>query len=365
MVESSAPRPPAGPAPWPRGLVIGLAVAALLIAGVIGGVVGSLITTQTSGSASSSGSCQVAHVAAKVLPAVVTIAVSGQGGSGTGSGVIIGRDGTVVTNNHVIAAGADGGRIEATLDDGTQKTAQLIGRDPTTDIAVLRLEGGGNLPTVPWGDSDSLIVGQPVVAAGAPLGLSGTITNGVISALGRDVPVPVDENSSTVLTGAVQTDASINPGNSGGALVTCSGELVGINTAIATVPDANGTGGGGSVGIGFAVPETVAKAITEELIKNGRASHPTFGMGTAPVSRTNSSGQIEIGLSVTSVAAGGPAEKAGIQVGDIVTAIEGEQQLHPDSLAHLAVTSSVGDRVNLTVLRDDQQHQVTVQLEAS
>lgn len=340
-------------------------MAALLIAGIIGGVVGSLITNKASGSVGSPAACQVANVAAKVLPSVVTIAVSGQGGSGTGSGVIIDRNGTVVTNNHVIAAGADGGRIEATLDDGTQKAAQLVGRDPSTDIAVLRLEGGGNLPTVGWGDSDSLIVGQPVVAAGAPLGLSGTITSGVISALGRDVPVPVDENSSTVLAGAVQTDASINPGNSGGALVTCQGQLVGINTAIATVPDANGTGGGGSVGIGFAVPESVAKAITDELIKNGRASHPTFGMGTSPVTSTNSSGQAKLGLLVTSVDSGGPAEKAGIRVDDVITAVQGVQQLQPDSLAHLAVVSSVGDHVNVTILRGGQQHQVGVQLEAS
>ncbi|GGL71006.1 hypothetical protein GCM10011575_31810 [Microlunatus endophyticus] len=304
-------------------------------------------------------------MAAKVLPAVVTIAVSGSGGSGTGSGVIIDRNGTVVTNNHVIAAGADGGRIEATLDDGSQRSAELIGRDPATDIAVLRLQGGGSLPTVAWGDSDGLIVGQPVVAAGAPLGLSGTITSGVISALGRDVPVPVDENSSTVLAGAVQTDASINPGNSGGALVTCAGDLVGINTAIATVPDANGTGGGGSVGIGFAVPETVAKVITEDLIKNGRVSHPSFGMGTSPVTRTNSSGQVELGLAVTSVESGGPADKAGIQVGDVVIAVQGVGQLGPDTLAHLAVTSSIGDRVRITLLRDGQQQQMTVQLEGS
>lgn len=365
MVASSAPRPPVAPASWPRGLVVALAVAALLLAGIIGGVVGSLITDRTSGSIGSPASCQVAGVASKVLPAVVTIAVSGQGGSGTGSGVIIDPNGTVVTNNHVIAAGADGGQIEATLDDGSRMAARLIGRDPTTDIAVLRLEGGRNLPTVAWGDSDSLIVGQPVVAAGAPLGLSGTITSGVISALGRDVPVPVDENSSTVLAGAVQTDASINPGNSGGALVTCSGQLIGINTAIATVPDANGTGGGGSVGIGFAVPETVAKSITEQLIKNGRASHPTFGMGTSPVTRTSASGQAELGLLVTTVDSGGPAEKAGIRTDDVITTIQGVQQLQPDSLAYLAVTASVGDHINVTIERDGQQRQVAVQLAAS
>ncbi|WP_460809721.1 trypsin-like peptidase domain-containing protein [Microlunatus endophyticus] len=129
------------PTSWPRGLVVAQSVAALLIAGIVGGVVGSLITTKSSGSATSPTACQVSEVAAKVLPAVVTIAVSGSGGSGTGSGVIIDRNGTVVTNNHVIAAGADGGRIEATLDDGSQRSAELIGRDPATDIAVLRLQG--------------------------------------------------------------------------------------------------------------------------------------------------------------------------------------------------------------------------------
>jgi putative serine protease PepD len=357
-------RRPAQPGLSLHGWGVGVAVVALLAAGIIGGIVGSLITGFTSLGAGRSGSCRVADVAAKVLPAVVTISVRGQGGSGSGSGVIISSDGTVVTNDHVISAGADGGRISVTLDDGTEKPARLIGRDPTTDLAVLRIEGGGNLPTTPWGDSGALVVGQPVVAAGAPLGLSGTITNGVISALGRDVPVPTDDGS-TILVGSIQTDASINPGNSGGALVTCSGHLVGINTAIATVPDANGTGGGGSVGIGFAVPASVAQPITQELIDHGRASHPTFGMGTLPVSRPDASGREEVGLAVTSVDSQGPADQAGILVGDIIITVSGVDQLHADTLAHLAATSSVGAAVQLTLLRGEQQHEVTVRLAAS
>ncbi|QGN34544.1 S1C family serine protease [Microlunatus sp. Gsoil 973] len=379
MVDSSETSPPgpssgrSGSTPDPQpgqsrpgrhGWSVGVAVAALLVAGIIGGVIGALITGFTSLGAGRSGSCRVADVAARVLPAVVTISVQGQAGSGSGSGVIIDANGTVVTNDHVISAGANGGRISVILDDGTEKSARLVGRDPTTDLAVLRIDGGARLPTVSWGDSGSLVAGQPVVAAGAPLGLSGTLTSGVISALGRDVPVPTDDGS-TILVGSIQTDASINPGNSGGALVTCSGELVGINTAIATVPDANGTGGGGSVGIGFAVPSSVAEPITQDLIDHGRASHPTFGMGTHPVSRSDASGREEVGLAVTSVDSGGPADEAGIRVGDIVIGVEGVDQVHADTLAHLAATSAVGARVQLTLLRDEKQQQVTVRLAAS
>lgn len=365
MADSSQNRPVA---PSPRrsgGLRVAAGIVALLLAGVIGGVVGSLITRSASGTVTGpTAGCRVADVATKVLPAVVTISVHGQSGSGSGSGVIIDSDGTVVTNDHVISAGANGGQIQAILDDGTQKPARLLGRDPTTDLAVLRIEGGSQLPTLRWGDSSALVVGDPVVAAGAPLGLSSTITSGVISALGRDVPVPTDTGS-TVLVGAVQTDASINPGNSGGALVTCSGELIGINTAIATVPDQNGTAGGGSVGIGFAVPSSVARPITDELIKNGHVKHPGFGMATHPVSRSDSAGRVEVGLAVTSVDSGGPAAKAGIKVGDIVTGVQGVDQVHADTLAHVAATASVGDEVELTLLRDGQQHKVTVRLEAS
>ncbi|MBO0811834.1 MAG: trypsin-like peptidase domain-containing protein, partial [Microlunatus sp.] len=329
------------------------------------GVVGSLITRSTSGSPQAgAGGCQVSDVAAKVLPAVVTISVRGQSGGGSGSGVIIDANGTVVTNDHVISVGANGGHISAILNDGTEVPARLVGRDPTTDLAVLRMESSNRMPTLRWGDASALTVGQPVVAAGAPLGLSGTITSGVISALGRDVPVPTDTGS-TVLVGAVQTDASINPGNSGGALVTCNGELVGINTAIATVPDQNGNGGGGSVGIGFAVPSSVAQPIVQDLIKNGRVSHPTFGMSTQPVTRTDSAGATEVGLAVTAVDSGGAAEKAGIKVGDIITGVQGVNQVHPDTLAHLAAVSSIGDTVDLTLLRDGQQHKATVTLEGS
>lgn len=365
MTDSSANRP-VKPSPWgSRGLRVAAGIIALLLAGVIGGVVGSLITRSASGTpAGPTAGCRVADVAAKVLPAVVTISVHGQSGSGSGSGVIIDADGTVVTNDHVISAGANGGQIHAILDDGTQKPARLLGRDPTTDLAVLRIEGGSHLPTLRWGDSSALVVGDPVIAAGAPLGLSSTITSGVVSALGRDVPVPTDTGS-TILVGAVQTDASINPGNSGGALVTCSGELIGINTAIATVPNQNGTAGGGSVGIGFAVPSSVARPITDDLIKNGRVKHPDFGMATQPVSRSDSAGGVAVGLAVTSVNPGGPADKAGVKVGDIVIGVQGVAQVHADTLAHVAATSAVGDDVELTLLRDGQQHKVTVRLEAS
>ncbi len=188
-------------------------------------------------------SCDVVGVAARAMPAVVTVMVQGAGGaSGSGSGALVSADGTIVTNDHVIAPAVNGGSISVVLSSGESKDAVLVGTDPKTDLAVLRVEGSG-LPTVPIGTPAALAVGQQVVALGAPLGLSGTVTSGIVSALDRDIEAPVAGGGSTVLVGTVQTDASINPGNSGGPLVDCAGRLVGINTVIATVPDAGGRPG--------------------------------------------------------------------------------------------------------------------------
>ena len=202
-------------------------------------VVGSSSTSNSNASASASSAigCPVTSVADHVLPSVVTIAAAGPGGSGTGSGEVIRSDGYILTNNHVIAIAANGGKVEVTFSDGTSVPATIVGRDVLTDLAVLKVAQSDNLKVIGLGSSDSVQVGQPVVAIGAPLGLSGTVTSGIISAMDRTVEVPAEDDRSALLVSALQTDAAINPGNSGGALVNCSGDLIGVPTAGATVPN--------------------------------------------------------------------------------------------------------------------------------
>ena len=228
---------------------------ALVVGGIVGGLIvgatqspGSSVNPGTSAASSTASACPVTSVADQVVPSVVTIAASGPGGDGTGSGEVIRSGGYILTNDHVISIAASGGSIEILFSDGQTAPATITGRDPQTDLAVLKVISLG---------SSSVKVGQPVVAIGAPLGLSGTVTSGIVSALDRTVQVPGENNRSALLVSAVQTDASINPGNSGGALVNCEGQLVGVPTAGATVPDS----GGGSIGLGFAIPADLAKSI--------------------------------------------------------------------------------------------------------
>ncbi len=324
--------------------LIGLALALALAGGALGAW-GALKFYPTAGS------CDAARVASAALPSVVTIFVSGPGGSGSGSGAVIRADGLIITNDHVIAAAASSGTIEVLLNGGERVVARLVGTDPVTDLAVLKIDRN-KLPTLLLAPREPLRVGQPLVALGAPLGLAGTVTAGIVSALDRNVPAPKAGGGTTVLMGAIQTDAAINPGNSGGPLVTCEGRLIGVNTAISTVPNAEGVSGGGSVGIGFAVPAGTAQRIVDELLTNGRATHPWIGATTAEVSqdmadRFGSRG----GLFVHEVAAGGPAAAAGIQAGDVITSIDGAPATST-SLAWLLVAAKVGDEVGVEFYRD-------------
>lgn len=315
---------------------------------------------RSSGS-TSAGACDTTQVAQNALPGVVTISAQGRTGSGSGSGAITKSDGTIVTNDHVISIAVAGGQVAVQLSDGTVKPATLIGRDPKTDLAVIKIEGTG-LPTLDLGDDSALVIGQPVVALGAPLGLSNTVTAGIVSALGRDVPAPTDGGGTTVLVGTIQTDASINPGNSGGPLVNCTGQVVGINTAISTVPSASGEAGGGSVGIGFAVPAATVRSITNQLIASGRASHPWLGMAVAAVpARAGVYFDTPTGLYVQSLVASGPAAAAGILVGDIITQVGGAAAT-PVSLPHLLATAKVGDTVDLTYFRGGDTKTATLTL---
>jgi putative serine protease PepD len=358
-------------------VAVGVAVLVVVGVGVVAGWVGSRGSgaggagggTGRAGvsAAAVAGACDAAAVARSVLPSIVTIEIGsadGGSGGGSGSGEVIDASGIVLTNDHVIASGADG-PVTVRLDDGTELDARVIGRDPRTDLAVLRADTDRKLPALGWGPSDALEVGEPVVALGAPLGLSGTVTTGVVSALGRDVPVPTGDGSgSTVLTGAIQTDASINPGNSGGALVDCSGRLVGINTAIATVPSAAGASSG-SVGIGFAVPSVVARPVAEALRTDGSVAHPVLGVTTLPVALHHDDGSVVVGLQLTAVTGGGPAEDAGLRPGDVLTAVHGVDALHPDSVAFLEATRAVGDDVRVTYLRGGEERDATITLRAA
>jgi len=352
---------------WAIVLLAALAAVILLGAGVLGGLAVRTAGTVTSSTVSRVESlttqsvCDAEKVASDVLPTIVTVGVqAGDGSGGTGSGEIITADGYILTNNHVIAAAADGAKVVVLFNDGSTHPAKLVGRSPRADIAVIKVEASG-LPVIQQGDSTSLKVGQPVVALGAPLGLSSTVTTGVVSALGRTVPVQSDSDRNAVLADAIQTDASINPGNSGGALVDCQGRLVGVNSAIATVPGASGEAGGGSVGIGFAVPEAVAMPIAQQIIDTGKVVYPTFGIVVTPVV-PGQNGDGQPGLYVQAVTPGGPAHEAGLQAGDIITAVDGKPVASVDDLTAVQLTSKPGDRVKVTYERDGKTEKTTVTL---
>ncbi|WP_431246271.1 S1C family serine protease [Leifsonia xyli] len=352
---------------WAIVLLAGLGAVVLFGAGVLGGLAlrsaGSLSGTAASRltTATSPSVCDAERVAADVLPTIVTIGVtSADGSGGTGSGEIITSDGYILTNNHVIAPAAEGAGIVVISTDGTKRPAHLVGRSERADIAVVKVQATG-LPTIQQGDSSTLKVGQPVVALGAPLGLSSTVTTGVVSALGRTVPVQSDSDRNAVLADAIQTDASINPGNSGGALVDCGGRLIGVNSAIATVPNATGVAGGGSVGIGFAVPEAVAMRIAEQIITTGKVTYPIFGVAVTPI-QPGDDGDGRGGLYVESVTPGGPAAEAGLRAGDIITALDGEPVGSVDDLTAIQLTSVPGDAVEVTYERDGGKKTTTVTL---
>jgi putative serine protease PepD len=346
-----------------------IGVVAVLVAGLLGGIIGraasgpapaASVRTAASGV---TGSCDAVTVASKVLPTIVTVSIRNGAASGVGSGEIISKDGYIVTNNHVISAAANAGTISVLYSSGESADAKLVGRDPASDLAVLKVSSSTPLPTITLGASKNVVVGEPVVALGAPLGLSGSVTAGIVSALDRDVPVPSDNDTTAVLAGAIQTDAAINPGNSGGALVDCSGHLIGINTAIATVPNEAGQGGGGSVGIGFAVPIDLANSIVKQIIDTGHASYPYFGASIAPIpSSAADRFDVTDGVYVVSVVPGGPVAQAGIKAGDVITTIDGLPAARSDVLTRVTLTKKPGDVIKVDYVRGNAKHSTSVTL---
>jgi putative serine protease PepD len=350
----------AGRRRWvPMAILGGILVGAGIIVGIIAG------TTNTS-SASNSGlsACAVTQVADQVVPSVVTISVQGPGGAGTGSGEVIRSDGYILTNNHVIAAAANAGSIQVQFSNGTTVPATLTGRDPQTDLAVLKVNDTQNLSVLPLGSSSSLQVGQPVVVIGAPLGLSGTVTSGIVSALDRTIQVPGEGHSSALLVSAIQTDAAINPGNSGGSMVNCSGQLVGIPSAGATVPTSSGEpSSGGSIGLGFAIPVDLAKTISDEIIATGTVTHAYFGVSALPIPPAAAAAAgVPGGLLVKAVVPGGPAAQAGLRPDDVITTINGEPATTTTQLQELTLTKKPGDTVQLGYYRNGTQATATVTL---
>jgi len=330
-------------------LELDVALAALL------GVV-ALAAVYAAGRSDNPAVCPATTIADEVLPSVVTISVTSAGGGGSGSGEVIRSDGYILTNDHVISAAASGGQVQVTFADGTTVDATITGRDPRTDVAVLHVAPPYDLRVIEIGSATSLQVGQPLVALGAPLGLSSTVTGGIVSALDRTVHVPTGSGPPALLVSAIQTDASINPGNSGGALVDCDGRLVGVPTAIASLS-------GGSIGLGFAIPVELAMTIADELIQTGTVQHSTFGLQTVPISpqAATLSGKPE-GLFVQAVAPGGPAAEAGLRPGDVITKIDGEAARDNVQLEALTLTKKPGETVELEVYRNGATTQTTVTL---
>jgi putative serine protease PepD len=289
------------------------------------------------------------EVARRVLPGTVMIEV----GSGTGSGFVLDRQGHVLTNNHVVAGAADGSRIRVVFSDGRQTTATLVGRSPSYDLAVIKVRADARLRPLELGDSGSAEVGAPVVAVGSPLWLPGTVTQGIVSALDR--PVTVSESGSadapTAYIDGIQTDASINPGNSGGPLVDAGARVIGVNSAILTL--SSGQGEAGNIGIGFAIPINQAKTIGTLLIKNGKATYPVVGAQLQEAAG---------GVELTSVEAGGAARKAGLQAGDLVSAVDGRPVDTREQLVVVIRTHRPGDKVRFGYSRGSDRAEVELTL---
>jgi putative serine protease PepD len=306
--------------------------------------------------------------AAKAAPSVVTIYVTGGSSSGSGSGVVLSADGYVLTNNHVVTL--DSSTSQATVQvrtaDGTLYDASVVGTDPTSDLAVVKLSGAGGLTPATFADSDKVQVGDLSVAIGAPLGLSNTVTDGIISATNR--AVATGSNTDQAVIDALQTDAAINPGNSGGALVNAAGEVVGINSAIATVASSDlpgqQSGQSGNIGVGFAIPANAAKRIAEQIIATGKATHALLGV-SAKTAAEGKNADVGVGAELAQVQSGSPAADAGLQVGDVVTAVGKRAVTTSTELTAAVRSAQPGDTVTLTVTRGSNSTTVDVTLAES
>ncbi|MDL4772101.1 trypsin-like peptidase domain-containing protein [Actinomadura xylanilytica] len=359
-----------------------LAVVALIVALVAGGVgagVGVMATGDDDGGGVSLGGSDsgtgpavknrppdsVAGVAQKVLPSVVMIQVESSNGQGTGGTGFIVNGGYVVTNNHVAAGAAAGGKIQLIFNDKQKLPATVKGRDPSSDVAVLKPEGTHSLPPLEVGNSDALAVGDPVIAIGSPLGLQGSVTTGIVSSLNRPVPTKGENGGDSSVLNAIQTDAAINPGNSGGPLVDGKGRVIGINTAIATLggQSLGGEQQSGSIGLGFAIPINQAKRVAEEIIRTGSARRAQLGIG---MDQRYQGPGVKIAdramEGVQPLVKGGPAEQAGLKPGDVITKLGGKPIEDPSDLSAQISSRAPGQKVQLTYQRAGKETTVEITL---
>jgi putative serine protease PepD len=391
--------PPGGQGPDRRrggGRTAGVLIAALLL-GAAGGVAGAAGYDAATGDAEDAGSTpastdrQVASpaspgerrstqqqegddtpapegspeaVAKLVLPSVVKINVAGAPGQGSGSGVILSEDGEILTNAHVVGVVENGGQMTVDFNDGSSATAELVGTDPVTDLAVIRAEGASGLAPARIGDSDSLDVGEAVVAIGSPFGLTATVTSGIVSAVNRPVSIGRSETERTTYP-AIQTDAAINPGNSGGPLVDLAGRVVGINSSIRTSSSPLG-GEGGSIGLGFAIPISKVLPIVDQLRNGETPTHARLGVTVAQPGQPGgpddpTQGGLVTGAGIEQVEPGSAGEEAGLRPGDVVTRVDDELIANIEALVATIRGYRPGDEVTLTVLRGDE----TLELEAT
>ncbi|UDY24290.1 S1C family serine protease [Nocardioides sp. Kera G14] len=423
------------PAPAPaarksrRGGRLGLAAGAVATALIVGGGAGyggaalfndthddstgglfSSTGTSTKGTTTAAPSGSIQAVATKVLPSVVKIEVAGSQESGSGSGIILTADGTILTNNHVVEIAGTSGKIRVDFNDGTSADAKVLGTDSLTDTAVIKVDKSGLTPAT-IGSSNELAVGQSVVAIGSPFGLDSTVTSGIVSALNRPVNVGSDSDNNATVYPAIQTDAAINPGNSGGPLVNMDGQVIGINASIRTASDSTSVSGeAGSIGLGFAIPLDEVKPIIEQMIKGETPTHARLGITVHDVGVTTSdddgSGQGDgqsdgqgdgqsdgggfdpfggsegtqpsqpsepqqsteafssPGAQIQAVTSGSTAAKSGLKAGDIIMKVDSTQIVGSDSLVATIRAYRPGDKVELTYTRDDKEHTVSLTLDS-
>ena len=379
--ESEPPRvpaPPTTPAPadapvarlpqwvWPAIAVLALVVG--LSAGAIGGLVtasnnvggdtpgGILKVQRRTAPPLPAGNDSIPAVAAKVLPSTVQIIAQydGKAEGATGSGWVFDRDGHLLTNNHVVAqAAADNGPIEVIDQKGRQFKATVVGRSPVYDIAVLYAPEAKSLEPAAIGSSDQMLVGETVVAIGSPLGLSATVTSGIISALHR--PVTTGDGSDSSFINAIQTDAAINPGNSGGPLVNLRGQVIGVNSAIASLGAQSSNGESGSIGVGFAIPIEQVQITTDQILRTGKARYPVIGASVRSTTAGN-------GAVIGTVQSGSPAEKAGLKSGDRISAVDGQEVSGSADLVVAIRSHLPGEAIKLTVHRGSRTLTIAVTL---
>jgi len=388
-------------------------VASILAAGLIGGgvaagsnaLLGSRPLAST-GSTSQSGTVivnnqdkvnAVTAAAVKASPSVVTIKATSGSAGGTGSGIILDTNGRVLTNTHVVTLDGqtDSATLEVRTNDGKVLSAKVVGTDPLSDLAVIQIDKPAGLVPATLGDSSKLNVGDTAVAIGSPLGLTGTVTDGIVSTLNRTISVassaapkggadnsqgggdqgfqfappgggqaPSPAGQGNISINVIQTDAAINPGNSGGALVNSSGEVIGVNVAIASA-GGNASSTSGNIGVGFSIPINNAKRVAQEIINSGQATHGQLGVSVKPKAAGSSSSGFSVGADVATVEPGSAADKAGIKVGDVITKFQDRDISDPNQLTAAVREQPAGANVKVTVLRGGQEKQLDVTLGAA